>query len=119
MIDLLGWICSTTMIAGGYGVAHKRMWGLYALLVGNIGWGWVGCCTRLWSLLGVSIAFALMDIYAIWRWRREFHPLVIKYPITQEDMERLQKISDKRLEDIVAWRTCGVPVEVLEEALKL
>lgn len=71
MIDAFGWIMSIIMLAGGYGVAHKRMWGLYSFLVGNVGWAWIGYQTELTSLLGVSVAFAAMDVYAIRKWTNE------------------------------------------------
>lgn len=70
-IDTFGWLCSAVMLTGGYGVAHKRIWGLVAMNIGNVGWGYVGYLTGLWSLLGVSIAFAAMDCYAIYRWSRK------------------------------------------------
>ena len=69
--DTFGWIFSVIMLAGGYGVAHKRIWGLIALYVGNAGWAVVGYVTGLWSLLGVSVAFAVMDLYAIRKWSKE------------------------------------------------
>ncbi len=68
--DTVGWIASAFMLVGGYGVAHKKVWGLVALFIGNIGWGWVGYKTDLWSLVGVSVAFAAMDVYAINKWRK-------------------------------------------------
>ncbi|MHC4302838.1 MAG: hypothetical protein ACYS7Y_36740 [Planctomycetota bacterium] len=54
--DTFGWIASVAMLAGGYGVAHKKLW--------------IGLVTGLYSLLVLSLAFCVMDFYAINMWSR-------------------------------------------------
>jgi hypothetical protein len=71
MLDLFGWAISFIMLAGGYGVAHKKTWGLWAFMAGNMGWIYIGVATGLTSLIGISIAFAVMDLYAIHKWNQE------------------------------------------------
>jgi hypothetical protein len=70
MLDAFGWVFSVIMLAGGYGVAHKRVWGLVALFAGNVGWAAIGWSVGLWSLFGVSVAFAAMDVYGVFKWRK-------------------------------------------------
>jgi hypothetical protein len=41
MLDAFGWVFSVIMLAGG-----------------------------LWSLFGVSVAFAAMDVYGVFKWRK-------------------------------------------------
>jgi len=66
--DIVGWVASVIMLIGGAGVAHKKVWGLVYFLVGNLLWAGVGWAAGLYSLVGVSLAFAAMDVYAIWKW---------------------------------------------------
>lgn len=68
--DTFGWIASVAMLVGGYGVAHKKLWGLWAFLWGNAAWAVIGLVTGLYSLLVLSLAFCVMDFYAINMWRR-------------------------------------------------
>ena len=71
MIDFLGWLMTIVMCFGSVGIAHKRVTGLWMMLVGNVGFMVVGAATGLSSLVGVSLVMALLDLYAIAYWSRD------------------------------------------------
>lgn len=68
MIDWIGWVGTGIMALGSIDIAHKRVRGLWLMLVGNGFWGIVGVYTGLTSLVGVSIMMGVLDIYGIKCW---------------------------------------------------
>lgn len=70
MADLTGWAATIVMAMGSIGVAHKRVWGLGLLLLGNVGWGVVGVLSGLYSLIAVLVFMAALDSYGIYQWSK-------------------------------------------------
>ena len=68
MIDYMGWIGTLIMAVGSIGIAHKKAFGLWLMLLGNIIWLGVGVASGLSSLVGVSILMGALDYYGIHKW---------------------------------------------------
>ena len=70
MIDYMGWIGTVIMAVGSVYIAHKKVFGLWLMLLGNIVWLGVGYASGLSSLVGVSILMGALDYYGIYRWTK-------------------------------------------------
>jgi hypothetical protein len=70
MIDYMGWIATVIMAVGSLYIAHKKVLGLWLMLVGNAVWLGVGYASGLSSLVGVSIMMGILDYYGIYRWTK-------------------------------------------------
>jgi len=68
MADIVGWIATAIMAVGSIDIAHKRVRGLWLMLLGNVGWAAAGFLTGLYSLVGVSVVMGLLDLYGILKW---------------------------------------------------
>jgi len=68
MADIVGWIATAIMAVGSIDIAHKRVRGLWLMLLGNVGWAAAGFLTGLYSLIGVSVVMGLLDLYGILKW---------------------------------------------------
>ena len=71
MSDIVGWIATGIMAAGSLDIAHKRVRGLWMMLLGNFGWGYAGYLSGLYSLIGVSVLMGILDVYAIYHWSKD------------------------------------------------
>ena len=70
MADWVGWLATGIMMVGSIDIAHKRIRGLWLMLVGNAGWAVVGGMTGLYSLIAVSVIMGILDLYGIARWTK-------------------------------------------------
>ena len=68
--DLLGWIGTAIMAAGSIDIAHKRIRGLWLMLLGNVFWAVAGGMSGMTSLIAVSFLMAGLDIYGIHKWSK-------------------------------------------------
>jgi len=68
--DLLGWIGTAIMATGSIFIAHKRVSGLWLMLLGNMVFIAVGYRSGLTSIIGVSILMGALDYYGIKQWSK-------------------------------------------------
>ena len=68
--DMLGWIGTAIMAVGSIGIAHKRVSGLWLMLIGNLFWMATGYLSGLSSLVGVSVFMGALDLYGVYRWTK-------------------------------------------------
>jgi hypothetical protein len=70
MVDFTGWVATAVMVAGSVDIAHKRVRGLWLMLLGNVCWFIVGVLSDITSLVGASIVMGGLDLYGIVKWNK-------------------------------------------------
>lgn len=71
MSDILGWVGTVIMAVASIKIAHKKIIGLWLMLLGNVVFIVVGILSGLTSLIGVSILMGALDYYGIRCWNED------------------------------------------------
>lgn len=71
MTDMLGWMGTAIMAVASIKIAHKKIIGLWLMLLGNVVFILVGWLSGLTSLIGVSILMGALDYYGIRCWNED------------------------------------------------
>lgn len=71
-LDIIGSVASLTRLAlFSQGTHHSRMWGWYLGVVGLIAWGGVGFFVGSWAIMGMNIAYLVVNVRGWLRERRK------------------------------------------------
>jgi len=65
------WIAVPLSLLGNFLVARKRVEGFVIWIISNILWVYVGITSKLWGLTFLFVMYSLINLYAIYFWRRK------------------------------------------------
>lgn len=65
------WLAVPLSLLGNYLVARKKVEGFVIWIIANLLWVYIGIVSKLWGMTTLFIAYSLINVYAVYYWRKK------------------------------------------------